>query len=62
VILATVGTLVMTAGLGRGGGLYDPQVSEGRILVGVEEPQPERVPELEAALGAPPGAEVRRVA
>jgi hypothetical protein len=61
VILATVSTLVVTARLGRGGRLYDPQVSEGRILVGVEDPPQGKVPELEAALGAPPGAEVRTV-
>src|SRR5688572_32683992 len=38
-ILATVITLVVTADLGRGRGkLYDPEVSDGHILVGVENP------------------------
>jgi hypothetical protein len=61
-ILATVITLVVTAGLGRGGSrLYDPAVSDGRILVGVENPRESVVADLEKALGAPPGAELRRV-
>ena len=38
-IIATVITLLITAGLpSRGGGLYDPEVSDGYILVGVENP------------------------
>lgn len=38
-ILATVGTLVVSGGLGRRmPRLYDPAVSEGKILVGVENP------------------------
>ena len=38
-ILATVITLLVTAGLpSRGGKLYDPEVSDGYILVGVENP------------------------
>lgn len=38
-ILATVVTLLVTAGLpSRGGKLYDPEVSDGYILVGVENP------------------------
>lgn len=38
-ILATVITLLITAGLpSRGGKLYDPEVSDGYILVGVEDP------------------------
>jgi Protein of unknown function (DUF3341) len=38
-IIATVITLLITAGLpSRGGGMYDPEVSEGYILVGVENP------------------------
>jgi len=59
-ILSTVITLVVTAGLGRGSGrLYDPAVSDGKILVGVENPSPGMVPELETALGAPLGADVK---
>ena len=38
-IIATVITLLVTAGLpSRGGKLYDPEVSDGYILVGVENP------------------------
>jgi hypothetical protein len=61
-ILATVATLVVTAGLGRGGSkLYDPEVSDGKILVGVENPNESTVADLEKALGAPAGAEVRKI-
>jgi hypothetical protein len=39
VIIATVITLLITARLpSRGGKLYDPEVSDGYILVGVEDP------------------------
>lgn len=42
-ILATVITLIVTAFLGQRGKLYDPEVSDGYILVGVEHPsEPER--------------------
>jgi hypothetical protein len=37
-ILATVITLVVTAFLGDRGKMYDPEVSDGYILVGVENP------------------------
>jgi len=38
-IIATVITLLVTAGIpSRGGKLYDPEVSDGYILVGVENP------------------------
>jgi hypothetical protein len=38
-IIATVITLLITAGLpSRGGRMYDPEVSDGYILVGVENP------------------------
>ena len=38
-ILAAVLTLLVTAGLpGRGPGVYDPQVMDGKILVGVANP------------------------
>jgi hypothetical protein len=61
-IVATVITLVVTAGLGRGGGrLYDPEVSDGRILVGVENPPDGSVDDLHKALAAPPGAVVKRI-
>ena len=58
-ILATVATLAVTAGLGRGGKLYDPEVSDGKILVGVERPGKATVRDVEAALRAAPGADVR---
>jgi hypothetical protein len=37
-ILATVVTLVVSAFIGERGSLYDPEVSDGYILVGVENP------------------------
>jgi len=38
-ILASVLTLLVTAGLpGRRGAIYDPQVMDGKILVGVANP------------------------
>jgi hypothetical protein len=61
-IVATVATLVVTAGLGRSGGaLYDPAVSDGKILVGVENPSDNAIRDLEAALGAPAGAELKSI-
>jgi hypothetical protein len=59
-ILATVITLVVSARLGPTSKLYDPAVSDGKILVGVEDPPPAALADLEAALSAPPGAEVKR--
>jgi hypothetical protein len=61
-IVATVITLVVSAGLGRGTGkLYDAEVSDGKILVGVENPPEDRVDELQKALAAPPGAKVKAI-
>jgi hypothetical protein len=60
-ILTTVVTLVVTARLGRGSAFYDPAVSDGKILVGVARPVESAVAGLEAALAAPPGAEVKRI-
>ena len=60
-ILATVISLVVTAGLGRGGGLYDPEVTDGSILVGVENPAADRVAELQKALESAPGARIKTV-
>jgi hypothetical protein len=54
-ILATVITLVVTARLGRGATIYDPAVSDGLILVGVEDGSEARLRDLESALGAVPG-------
>jgi hypothetical protein len=58
-ILATVITLIVTARLGRGSRLYDPEVSDGQILVGVENPLASAVRDLETALSIPPGARVK---
>lgn len=61
-IIATVVSLLVTGALpGRGEKLYDPAVSDGSILVGVENPPETSVETLETALGAPPGAVVKRV-
>ena len=61
-ILATVITLVVTAGLGRGGGtLYDPEVTDGSILVGVENPDADRVADLQKALESAPGARIKTI-
>jgi hypothetical protein len=61
-IVATVITLVVTAGLGRGGDrLYDPEVSDGKILVGVENPPAGAVADLQKALAQPAGAEVKTI-
>jgi hypothetical protein len=61
-ILATVATLVVTAFLpGKGRTLYDPEVTDGQILVGVEDPPEGSIQTLQATLGAPPGARVKTV-
>ena len=59
-ILATVATLVVTALVPeRGGRLYDPEVTNGQILVGVENPAEASVADLQKTLGQPPGALVK---
>jgi hypothetical protein len=60
-ILATVITLVISARLGRGSMIYDPAVSDGLILVGVEGGTDARLSELQNALAAAPG-EIKTVA
>jgi hypothetical protein len=60
-ILATVMTLIVTARLGRGSSFYDPEVSNGKILVGVANPPASAVDALEAALAATPGAQVKKL-
>ena len=58
-ILATVVTLLFTAGLpSRGEKLYDPEVSDGYILVGVENPSDAE--RLESAL-ALDGGRVKKI-
>jgi hypothetical protein len=52
-ILATVITLFITAKLGgRGPLLYDPEVTTGKILVGVENPTAGLLEKIEHALGS----------
>ena len=60
-ILATVIGLVVSAGLGRRTGFYDPEVTDGSILVGVENPAPDRVADLQKALESPPGARIKTI-
>ena len=57
-IIATVTTLVVTAFFGDKGKLYDPEVTDGKILVGVENPA-KAADELEAALTLP-GVQIKR--
>lgn len=59
-ILATVITLFITAKLpSRESKLYDPQVSDGKILVGVEHPSADAVAAIERALLAAGVAELK---
>lgn len=61
-ILATVATLIVTAFLpGKGRTLYDPEVTDGQILVGVEDPPEGAIQTLQATLSAPPGARVKTI-
>jgi hypothetical protein len=60
-IAATVATLVVTARLGRRSALYDPEGSDGKILVGIEDPPDSAIPKLEAALNAVREALVKTV-
>jgi hypothetical protein len=60
-ILATVLTLFITAKLpGRLPTLYDPEVTNGKILVGVENPPAASLPALERALLAGGAIELKR--
>jgi hypothetical protein len=58
-ILAAVIGLIVTAGLGRRTGFYDPEVTDGSILVGVEDPDPDKVKDLQAALESAPGGRIK---
>ena len=61
-ITATVVTLIVSALLpSRGRTLYDPEVTDGKILIGVENPPDGLIPDLEKTLGAPAGARVKTV-
>ena len=54
-IVATVVTLIVSTRLGRSSTIYDPAVSDGMILVGVEGAEDSRLREVETVLGAAPG-------
>jgi hypothetical protein len=60
-ILATVIGLVITAGLARRVGFYDPEVTDGNILVGVEKPDPDKVKDLRTALESAPGGRIKTI-
>ncbi|MEW6322110.1 MAG: quinol:electron acceptor oxidoreductase subunit ActD [Acidobacteriota bacterium] len=61
-ILATVVTLFITAKLpNRGPRLYDPEVSDGYILVGLENPADAIVEAARGALERPAGGRVRTI-
>jgi hypothetical protein len=61
-ILATVITLFITAKIpSREPTLYDPRVSDGKILVGVENPPDSSIGAIEGALLAGGGAELNRL-
>ena len=59
-IAATVITLLVGGGLvGFSRGLYDPEVSGGKILVGVENPGDDVVPAIERALQSGAGVRIK---
>jgi Protein of unknown function (DUF3341) len=61
-ILTTVATLLITGSLpGRGEKLYDPAVTDGQILVGVENPSEGSLEAYEKALAAAPGAVLKKL-
>ena len=61
-IAATVITLVVSGELAlTRRGIYDPEVTSGHILVGVENPPDSSVVAFEQALSAPPGARIKKV-
>jgi hypothetical protein len=61
-ITATTLTLIITAILPtKGRTLYDPEVTDGKILIGVENPPSSSIDALERSLSAPPGARVKRL-
>ena len=61
-IAATVITLLVSGELAlHRRGIYDPEVTSGSILVGVENPPDSSVAAFEQALSAPPGARVKKI-
>ena len=61
-ILSTVGTLMVSGGLlRRRPALYDPEVTNGKILVGLENPGDGRMADLERALLSAPDISLKTV-
>src|SRR5262249_41018409 len=60
-IVATVGTLLVLAGLGRSRGVSAPAVPAGQILVGVERPTAEQVGHLQRALRGSGSGPIKRL-
>ena len=61
-IAATVITLVVSGGLARTRqGIYDPEVSSGSILVGVERPALAAIAAYEQALSTTPDARIKKI-
>ena len=61
-ITATVITLLVSGELARGRqGIYDPEVSSGSILVGVERPALAAIAAYEQALSTTPGARIKKI-
>jgi hypothetical protein len=61
-ILATVVTLIVGSGLGRRRpAFYDPEVTNGKIFVGIENPREGSMPDLEKALLSTPGAALKTI-
>jgi hypothetical protein len=61
-VLVTVVTFLWTSRLVRRmPALYDPEVTNGKILVGIEDPSPDKVADLEKALLSTPGVSLRTV-
>ena len=61
-IAATVITLLVSGELALSRrGIYDPEVTSGSILVGVENPPDSSVAAFEQALSAPPGARIKKI-
>jgi hypothetical protein len=61
-VFATVLTLLVTARLpGRRHELYDPEISDGKILIGISNPLPDTIPELERTLRAGGAGRVKTI-
>jgi hypothetical protein len=61
-ITATVLTLLVSGELALSRrGIYDPEVTSGSILVGVENPPDSSLTAFEQALSAPPGARIKKI-